>query len=39
MAVWSGAEVVGTSSAGNIGFVRILGAVEVLDYRSAYVKA
>ncbi|CZR61657.1 related to zinc-binding oxidoreductase [Phialocephala subalpina] len=39
LAVWSGAEVVGTASAANAEFVKSLGVTEVLDYRSADVKA
>ena len=38
LAIWCGAEVVGTYSAGNMEFVKRLGATEVLDYRSVDVR-
>lgn len=33
-AKWKGARVIGTASAGNLDFVRNLGADEVIDYRA-----
>jgi NADPH:quinone reductase-like Zn-dependent oxidoreductase len=34
LAHWRGARVIGTASAGNLDFVRQLGAIEVIDYRA-----
>ncbi len=34
LAKWKGAKVIGTASAGNAGFLRDLGADEVIDYRT-----
>jgi len=34
LAKWKGARVIGTASAGNAGFLRDLGADEVIDYRA-----
>ncbi len=34
LAHWRGARVIGTASAGNLDFVRRLGAIEVIDYRA-----
>ncbi len=34
LAVWRGAQVFGTASAGNLDFVRRLGAIEVIDYQA-----
>jgi NADPH:quinone reductase-like Zn-dependent oxidoreductase len=34
LARWRGAHVIGTASAGNLDFVRSLGADEVIDYRA-----
>jgi NADPH:quinone reductase-like Zn-dependent oxidoreductase len=39
LAVWAGAEVIGTASGDNIGYVKALGALEVLDYRTTDLKA
>ncbi len=35
LAVWRGAHVIGTASAGNLDFVRSLGAEQVIDYNAA----
>jgi NADPH:quinone reductase-like Zn-dependent oxidoreductase len=34
LAHWRGARVIGTASAGNLDFVRQLGAIEAIDYRA-----
>jgi NADPH:quinone reductase-like Zn-dependent oxidoreductase len=35
LAIWRGAHVIGTTSAGNLDFVRSLGAEQVIDYNAA----
>ena len=35
LAVWRGAHVIGTASAGNLDFVRSFGAEQVIDYNAA----
>jgi len=35
LARWRGAHVIATASAGNLDFVRMLGAAQVIDYRTA----